>query len=149
MSLKGLRWNQITAPPVFLNQRCWQAWVRPTRRFDTVIVEVCGCFQAGAVKEGLGGDREKELKLKQSLTGKRSCPVGKWFRVFPPKCLTKDYNKSHRGGVHNRFARACGDSSRLIRYARKIAAIHSFQALIMRSWYIRHIAFHRTLAKTP
>lgn len=41
VSLNGFLWNQITLS-VFVNQRCWQALVWPTRLLDRFRVKVCG-----------------------------------------------------------------------------------------------------------
>lgn len=121
---KVLRWNQITVPLVFVNQRCWQAWVRPTRLLDRVRAKVCGGFQTHWKKSR--GERfpltqkpRNSLALRRSLVllgGYFRCPSGVCPQC-PPKRLTKDPeflldNKricclNHRGGVHKRNAGAC------------------------------------------
>lgn len=157
MSLKGFRWNQITIPPVFVSQRCWQAWVWPTRLLDRVRVKVCGGFQAHWKKSRRGKISFHTKAEEQSHTEEKPCPVGELFLVSlththtcSPKCLTKDTelpldNKNllplnHRGSVHKRIAGACassnGDSSWLLMgYAGKKSS-HLFKAPMLWSWCV-------------
>lgn len=97
VSLKDFRWNQKR----FVNQGCWQAWVRPTRVLDRVRVKVCSGFERQWKK--CRGVRFPFSQKRNSLVRRRSPrPPGEvYFRCpsvvcpqCPPKSLTKDPGQS-------------------------------------------------------